>query len=110
MEIVTLRERKAAAVAAKAAAIEAVCTELAVTASELGGRYLVFGSAARGELRHDSDLDLLLDFPSGEVLARAWDAAEEACGRRGLPCDIVALQDCDRAFLDHVFSETRVVR
>jgi predicted nucleotidyltransferase len=40
-----------------------LCPELASLGGELGGHFLLYGSAARGDLRDDSDVDLLLDFP-----------------------------------------------
>ncbi len=43
-----------------------------------GGRYLLYGSLARGEARRDSDVDLLVDFPA-EFEAEAWRQAEDAC-------------------------------
>ncbi|WP_376100065.1 nucleotidyltransferase family protein [Roseomonas sp. CCTCC AB2023176] len=55
--------------AGKLARLRAAVGELrllpAAEAPRLGGRYLLFGSAARGEMRHDSDVDILLDFPDG---------------------------------------------
>ncbi len=102
MRIVTLSERKAAAVAGKIAAVEAVCRELAPVADSLGGRVLLFGSAARGELRPDSDIDLLLDFPDEPTTAAAWTAAEQLCAKYWLSYDIMPLSWCNDAFLQHV--------
>ena len=59
----TLAERKAAA-AGKAAALDLLRPALAEAARRLGGRCLLYGSAARGALWHGSDIDLLLDFPT----------------------------------------------
>ena len=96
----TLARRKADAAAAKADAVDRLRQTLAAAAQRLGGRYLLYGSAARGVLRHDSDVDLLLDFPGDP--AAAWDAAESACAALGLPCDIRPLAWCDARFLQHV--------
>jgi hypothetical protein len=51
------------------------------------GRFHVFGSAQRDQLRFDSDIDILLDFPPDEELA-AWLFAEKACWCRRLTPDL----------------------
>ncbi len=60
--IVTLAERKAARVAWMRAALDALRASLTGYARANGGRFLIFGSAARGEPRFDSDVDILVDF------------------------------------------------
>lgn len=107
MAVRTLAERKAVQVAAKAAAVAALCRALQGRAGELGGRYLLYGSAARGELRPGSDVDLLLDFLDGEATAAAWAFAEDECARLGLDCDIRPVALCGPRFLDHVLPEAR---
>ena len=98
----TLADRKAAAVAAKAAALARLRPVLQDHARRLGGRFLLYGSAARGELRHGSDIDLLLDFPGDDATKAAWDAAEQACAGLDLDCDIRPLRWCGARFLQHV--------
>ena len=66
-----------------------------------GGRFLLYGSAARGDLRHDSDIDLLVDFPETAQSA-AWAFAEQACWDRGLEPDIRPLAWCSEPFRAHV--------
>lgn len=101
----TLADRKADAVAAKAAALDLLHPVLEHHAQRLGGHFLLYGSAARGELRHGSDIDLLLDFPDHTATTAAWDAAEQACAGLGLDCDIRPLAWCSARFLDHVLPE-----
>lgn len=98
----TLTDRKAAAVAAKVAALDQLRPALRDHAQRLGGRFLLYGSAARGELRHSSDIDLLLDFPGDAATKAAWDAAEQACAGLDLDCDIRPLRWCGARFLQHV--------
>ena len=98
----TLAERKAAAAATKAAALDRLRPLLAEVGQRLGGRFLLYGSAARGALRHGSDIDLLLDFPDASATTAAWDAAEAACAGLDLPCDIRPVGWCDPRFLEHV--------
>lgn len=107
MTIRTLAERKNAAVAAKTAALDELLGLLAGRARELGGRYLLYGSAARGELRPDSDVDLLLDFADGDASSTAWGFAEDECARLGLHCDIRPVVMCEPRFLDHVMPGAR---
>ena len=106
MAVWTLAERKAAGVAAKVAALDELRRTLGDRARGLGGRYLLYGSAARGELRWDSDVDLLLDF-FGDDTEAAWEFAEDECARLGLEGDIRPIAMCERRFLDHVLPEAR---
>ena len=59
-KIVTLKERKARALAARRAAHDRLLPRLADEAARYGGRDILFGSAARGEMHAHSDLDLLV--------------------------------------------------
>ncbi len=106
--IVTLPERKAAEAARRRAAVEAVVPELAAYARAHGGRFLLFGSAARGTMKYDSDIDLLLDFPP-EAQHDAGRFAETTCWDRGLEPDILPYQGCKPAFLDHIATDMRVI-
>jgi len=54
-QIVTLAERKAAEAARRQAAVEALVPVLAACARAHGGRFLLYGSTARGTMKHDSD-------------------------------------------------------
>ena len=65
MATVTLKERKARALQERRAALDRVLPRLAEEAARFRGQYVLFGSAARGELRANSDIDLLADFPVG---------------------------------------------
>src|ERR1700712_2834198 len=60
--IITLAERKATEAARRGAAVETLVPLLAGYARAHGGRFLLFGSAASGQMKFHSDVDLLLDF------------------------------------------------
>ncbi|MFL5255037.1 MAG: AAA family ATPase [Rhodopila sp.] len=107
-QIVTLAERKAAEAARHLAAVEALVPVLAAYARAHGGRFLLHGSAARRTMKHDSDVDLLLDFPEA-TLGEAWNFAETACWDRGLEPDLMPYGLCRRAFLDHIAPDLRVI-
>ena len=105
--IVTLPERKAAKVAALEAAVTTLSHALTTYAKGAGGRFLLYGSAARNELRHDSDVDLLLDFHDHASTSDAWTFAEEECARLGLVCDILPIIACKQRFLDHILVDAQ---
>ena len=58
--IVTLTERKAAEAARRRQEVAALVPVLAEYAREHGGRFLLYGSAARGQMKFHSDVDLLV--------------------------------------------------
>lgn len=106
--IVTLAERKAFERARRREAVAALVPVLAAYARAHGGRYLLFGSAARGAMKHDSDVDLLLDFPD-QAFGEAWNFAETICWEHGLEADLLPLGGCKPAFLEHIAADLRVL-
>ena len=87
------------------AALEARLGEFA---RRRGGRYLLYGSLARGQARRDSDVDLLVDFPP-EFEAEAWRLAEDACAALKIESDIKPLAWCAKAFRDKVVPGARII-
>jgi uncharacterized protein len=74
-------------------------------------RLRLFGSALRGELHADSDLDLLVEFEPGRTpgllgIARLELELEEMLGR---PVDLRTLADLSRYFRDKVAAEARTL-
>ena len=61
----TLAEPKAPQAAVREAAVAELKSVLAAYAREHGGRFILFGSAARREMHSGSDVDILVDFPAG---------------------------------------------
>ena len=106
--IVTLAERKAAEAERRRQAVDALRSVLAAYAHEHGGRFLLFGSAARGEMRYNSDVDILVDFPP-DALDDAWNFAERACWECKLEPDITPFSWCKGRFLERVTPDLRVV-
>ena len=99
--IITLPERKAAEAERRRRAVDDLRPALAAYAREHGGRFLLFGSAARGDMRYDSDVDILVDFPP-DALDDAWNFAERACWDRRLEPDITSFSWCKGHFLERV--------
>jgi predicted nucleotidyltransferase len=97
----TLKERKANEADRRRRAVEDLRSALAEYARAHGGRFLLFGSAAKGTMRYDSDVDILVDF-SGDAQHDAWAFAEYACWDRDLEPDIMPYTWCRPDFLAHV--------
>lgn len=108
-EYVTLSERKAAKVAAMKAAVAELEPLLTQYAHEHGGSFVLFGSAARGDMRQHSDVDILVDFPL-EAELDAWLFAETLCFERGLRPDIHIRAWCADRFVRRVQAEGHVLR
>jgi predicted nucleotidyltransferase len=106
--IVTLTERKAAEAERRRRAVADLRVVLASYAREHGGRFLLFGSAARGDMRYDSDVDILLDFPP-DALDDAWNFAERACWERKLEPDVTPFSWCKGRFRERVTPDLQVV-
>lgn len=96
--IVTLAERKTAEGARRRRAVAELRRVLDAYARTHGGRFLLFGSAAGGEMRYDSDVDILVEFPPDRQAA-AWNFAERACWDRRLDPDVMASAWCTDDFL-----------
>ena len=107
--IVTIGEREHRAVAARRETLADAEARLAVEAARHGGQYLVFGSAATGEVHPRSDLDLLADFPR-DTVSEAIRAAERICLELKLPCDVLDQAACKSTFLEFVLPHSRPVR
>jgi predicted nucleotidyltransferase len=106
--IVTLPELKAAEAARRSAAVADLTGVLAAYARAHGGRFILFGSAARGDMRFDSDADVLMDFPPRE-LDEAWKFAEQACWDRSLELDLIPYRWCKPEFLDHAMRDAKAL-
>lgn len=104
----TMTERKAARVAEIRHALGILRERLGAYARAHGGRFLLYGSAARDELRYDSDVDLVLDFPV-EAEDDAWIFAEGACWDLKLEPDIIPASWCKPAFLERVRKEAMTI-
>lgn len=106
--IITLTAVKVAEAARRQAAVAALVPLLTAYARAHSGRFLLFGSAARGQMKYHSDVDLLLNFPA-DGFGEAWNFAEVACLDRGLEPDLLPFGGCKQAFLDHVAPDLRVL-
>jgi hypothetical protein len=106
--IVTLTQRKAAEADRRRSAVWDLRSALAAYARQHGGRFLLFGSAARGDMRYNSDVDILTDFPAPET-SGAWNFAERACWNRKLDPDIMPRSWCKAEFIAHIQPDIEVI-
>ena len=75
---------------------------MAIAARHHASRVRLFGSAARGEDRPDSDIDLLVDFDQESSLFDLMRMSRELEGLLGRPVDVISaggLKSRDRAIL-----------
>jgi predicted nucleotidyltransferase len=104
----TLAQQKAAAATRIGQSCELLKAELAAYARAHGGRFVLYGSVARGDHRFDSDVDILVDFPEHEESA-AWDLAEAACQRLELEVDLRSWRTASPRFLEHIQRDMKVI-
>ncbi len=82
-------------------------SEISAAAAAVGASNVrVFGSVARGEDTPESDIDLLVDFPAGELglfpLLQLADAVEQIVGR---PVDVAAVEIMAAPVRDRALAE-----
>lgn len=106
---VTLSERKRQRQEAYAQGVIRLRAALSEFARANGGEFLLFGSAAKGDYRFDSDVDILLRFPAGKE-GMAWAFAESSCHALQLTPDIRPARLCDEAFVKAVSKHAEVLR
>jgi predicted nucleotidyltransferase len=56
-------------------------------------RIILFGSAARGEMREASDLDMLVVVPDGLPQQEIWNRAHAVMRRYGIATDLVVVSE-----------------
>lgn len=105
-EIRTLKQRREDELARMREAIRAVEQALTRYARDHGGRYVIYGSVARGEYRPDSDIDIMVDFPDAVRLASEL-FAEDICYQRGLRPDIWPMRYCGDRLLERISRDGR---
>ncbi len=98
---ITLRARKEAALARRLETVALLRQRMAGYSKLHGGRFFLFGSASRGTMRRDSDVDVLIDFPDEEADA-AWTFLEDLAREHGVPIDMHDIRWCSSRFLEHI--------
>lgn len=93
-----LEERKALEASRRRAAADSVMDALERYAKAHGGRFHVVGSAVTGQMRYDSDLDVLVEFPPNHE-HDAFTFVEDLCIEHRLPLDALAFRTMSARFL-----------
>ena len=102
--IVTLKERHRRRMERMAAAIVAIDAALTAYAREHGGRFIRYGSTAKGQMHAQSDVDILADFvPEGAGCATTF--AEEICSAHGMPADARSILYASPRLLERALAE-----
>lgn len=108
MAAVTISERKTREAARRSQAAARVAARLKNFARDEGGRFVLFGSAARGTMSYKSDFDVLVDFPLEREHA-AFAFLEDLCRSEGLDLDALALRTMSEVFLHRNQADLRVL-
>ena len=99
--VVTIAERKERDLKRRREDIADAMEMLRAYALRNGGRFIVFGSTATGDIRRDSDIDILVDFRVGDE-HEAKMQAELICARHGVPCDVDFIAFASAGFIERV--------
>ncbi|MGC5779878.1 nucleotidyltransferase family protein [Methylobacterium sp. NFXW15] len=99
--LITLPARKAAEQARRIRAAEAMVARMRAYADREGGGFWVFGSFVTGRMSHDSDLDIMIDFPPAGRRA-AWEFLEDLSAEHGLAVDVFERATTKPAFVARV--------
>ena len=84
--IVTLKERHRRKMERMQQAVVAIDAALTLYAREHSGRFIRYGSTAKGRMRAHSDVDIIADFPDETSIAAAG-FAEDTCFAHGMTPD-----------------------
>jgi predicted nucleotidyltransferase len=95
----SLSSIKTSEVARMAASVVTLKAALQDYARDHNGTFFIFGSVAKGNLRYNSDVDVLVDFPKGSI-SEAWRFCEDTCRQQGLTPDIRPKNLCSPKFLE----------
>jgi predicted nucleotidyltransferase len=104
----TLAERDAVRMERRRAAVADLSALLAQYARTHSGRYILYGSTARGEDRATSDVDILVDFPPARRIEAAV-TAEAACAELDLRADVRDVETASDSLRQRIAHEGRVL-
>jgi predicted nucleotidyltransferase len=106
--IVTVAERKATETSRRVRAAGAIVEAMKTYARAQGGRFIVFGSFVDGRMKHDSDLDVMIDFDASNR-REAWEFLETLAFRFNLPVDLFDRTTTKNGFVQRVETTGQVL-
>ncbi len=106
--MLTLAERDDARLTRRREAVAELSAQLTGFAQRHGGRFVLYGSTARGQDRHRSDIDLLVEFPS-QLRIEAACFAEQLCTQLGLTGDVRQADAASERLIQRARAEGRVL-
>lgn len=105
----TLADRKNIKMDAMPIGIAAIRSELLDYARSHGGRFILYGSIARGDYRPGSDVDILVDFPADKE-PDAWRFAEDVCAKHSFEPDVRSIGFCRQEFVKKILAYAEVIQ
>ena len=105
LEVVTLAERHRRKMACMEAAIVEIDRLLSDYARRHGGRFIRYGSTAKGRMRVHSDVDIIADFDDADASQAACRYAEELCFAERMIPDVRPSVWISGRFIDAVLAE-----
>lgn len=99
--IVTVAERKALETSRRVCAAGSIVEAMRTYARAQGGRFIVFGSFVDGRMKHDSDLDIMIDVDASNRRS-AWEFLESLASRFDLPVDLFDRSTTRDSFVQRV--------
>lgn len=102
--IVTLKERHRRRMERMEAAIVAIDAALTAYGREHGGRFIRYGSTAKGRMHAQSDVDIIADFPI-EDAGPATTFAEDICAAHEMPADARSITYASQKLVDRALAE-----
>lgn len=107
--MLTLSQRRENKRLAIADGLVSLKSDLKRYVSKHGGCFILYGSAARGDFRFSSDVDILVDSPTKESESDAWVFAENACFANKLIPDVRSVSFCKDSFVEAIMKHAEII-
>ena len=106
--VVTLKQRQARKLARMTQALVEIDAALLAYARRHGGRFIRYGSTAKGRMRQHSDVDIIADFSDG-LGGEAASYAEDVCFERQMVPDVRAVTFASPQLLAQALEEGTIL-
>lgn len=102
--VLTLNERLSREMRRMQQAVAEIDAALIAYARQHGGRFIRYGSSAKGRMMLHSDIDIVADFDGGAA-GPAASYAEDVCSERGMVADVRAVHHTSAALFGRALAE-----